>query len=368
MVFTVIAITWLDLWGEVFVYWLLPMSTFLMAILYVQDVGEHFGGERRGIARSRTVVAGWLERLIIAQNNVHFHTEHHLFPAVPCFRLKALHRELMRDPLYRERAVITQGYFGRLLYEISLPGNLRRKDSSICWRNRMETRYLQAYDVPGLLELEQSKWEPNQSAEARALLERIHAFPTLCIGCFCLDSGKVMASLFMRPVTPAIFSAPTRWEHTANTIALPALEDAMTRSLFGISLSSRRAEAVQEIFRFFYGRALKAGWKDIFLGSPIPGFEKACQGEPPLSVWRYVHAKRRANPSEPLDPQLRYYFRKGFHQIVSIQENYFPHRQSLNYGVILRGRLPFSNAEWFWGILPSSVANSLGALLMRLAM
>lgn len=218
------------------------------------------------------------------------------------------------------------------------------------------------------MELEKSKWESNQAADAKALLERIHAFPHLCIGSFCVDTGKAMASLFMRPVTPAIFSAPTRWEHTANGLALPPLERATTRSLFGISLSSNRAEAVDEIFRFFYGRALKAGWQDIFLGSPIPGFAKACQTEHELSVWRYVHAKRTKNASEPRDPQLRYYFKRGFREIVSIQENYFPHSESLNYGVILRGRLPFSEPQWFWSLVPSSFANALASLMIKFAL
>jgi fatty acid desaturase len=370
----VTAVSLLGWWREVLLYWLLPMSTFLMAILYVRDVGEHFGipgpGSGMSIANSRTVIAGWLERLLVSQNQVHFHTEHHLFPGVPFFRLPRLHAELMKDAQYRVRAVLTRGYFGELLEEIS-SGPARSvhsgKDVAICWRTRTETRYLQPYDVPRLMQLEHAKWEPDQAAEAGELLKRIHAFPTLCIGTFCLDSGKAMASLFMRPVAPAIFSAPTRWDVAADPAALQPWEEAGTRSLFGISLSSRRAEAVDAIFGFFYGRALKAGWQEIFLGSPIPGFAKARGKDDKLSVWRYVHARRLHHLDEPLDPQLRYYFRKGFRQIVSIHPDYFPHPASLDYGVILRGRVPLARLHWLWRRLPEPLLYRMAGWMMRVA-
>lgn len=113
------AVTWFGLWSTVLLYWIVPMSTFLMAILYVRDVGEHFGMPADGIGHSRTVQANWLERLLISQNGVQYHAEHHLFPSVPFFRLGKLHRALMTDPEYRRRAVVTRGYFGEMLQEIS---------------------------------------------------------------------------------------------------------------------------------------------------------------------------------------------------------------------------------------------------------
>ncbi|MFL9923002.1 fatty acid desaturase family protein [Herbaspirillum lusitanum] len=368
-VLAVLAISALGWWPEVLLYWVLPMSTFLMAILYVRDVGEHFGMPSQGFGHSRTVVAGWLERLLISQNGVHFHAEHHLFPSVPFFRLRRLHRILLSDQEYQVRAVITRGYFGQLLDEISRPGaggqqSGDRSGGKRTAGKRMETRYLQRQDVPALLELEQSKWEPNQAADAQTLQDRIRAFPTLSMACFCLDTGKALASLFLRPVSPAIFTAPTRWEYTADASAWPYLDGATTRSLFGISLSSNRADAVDDMFRFFYSRALKAGWTDVFLGSPMPGFRKARERDPQLSVWRYVHAKRTFHSQEPLDPQLRYYFRKGFRQIVSVHENYFPHDASLDYGVILRGHLPLSTSKRLWRIVPLFLIESFASLIL----
>lgn len=122
--------TYFSLWTTVFLYWLLPLGTFLMAILYIRDLGEHFGMPRHGLANSRTVVASWLERILISQNGVNFHTEHHLYPSVPFFRLQQLHRALVKNPDYRNAALITDGYLSGLTNELTAaPDNLQKDDA-----------------------------------------------------------------------------------------------------------------------------------------------------------------------------------------------------------------------------------------------
>ncbi|GAA4025740.1 fatty acid desaturase family protein [Actimicrobium antarcticum] len=115
----VAAVTYFGMWHTLLLYWIVPLATVLMAILYVRDLGEHFGLPAEGFANSRTVLVGWPERLLIAQNGVNFHAEHHLFPSVPFFRLGRLHRSLMQEPAFRARAVITQGYLTGVLAELS---------------------------------------------------------------------------------------------------------------------------------------------------------------------------------------------------------------------------------------------------------
>ena len=105
-------------WKELLLYWLLPLATFLMAILYLRDLGEHFGLAQPGFDSSRTVLTGWLGRLLIAQNGVNFHAEHHCYPSVPFFRLHRLHDALMRDHAYRSAAVVTDGYLSGLITEL----------------------------------------------------------------------------------------------------------------------------------------------------------------------------------------------------------------------------------------------------------
>ncbi|MEC4719062.1 hypothetical protein RY831_07875 [Noviherbaspirillum sp. CPCC 100848] len=226
------------------------------------------------------------------------------------------------------------------------------------------SRYLRPEDIPALLVLERAKWESHQAADAASLMLRIETFPQLCIGSFCADSGRALASLFMRPVSAQAFVAPTRWENAADVRLHHGAPDAGD-ALFGISLSSLDSKAVTQIFRFFHPRALKAGWRDIYLGSPIPGFRKARAQNPGLQVWQYAHARRGLRVNEPLDPQLRYYFRKGFKDIVSIQENYFPHEDSLNYGVIVRGSIPLSAPKQLWRHTPICILQTFSLLALR---
>lgn len=124
-------VTYFSLWATVFLFWLLPLGTFLMGILYIRDLGEHFGMPRNGLANSRTVVASRLERVLISQNGVNFHTEHHLYPSVPFFRLHQLHRALMSDSDYCRAALITNGYFSGLKEELtSTSESFRKRDTS----------------------------------------------------------------------------------------------------------------------------------------------------------------------------------------------------------------------------------------------
>jgi hypothetical protein len=233
--------------------------------------------------------------------------------------------------------------------------------------SRFEIRYLKPSDVPALVALEEAKWEPDQAATTDALHQRIQRYPELSIGAFCRATGQALASLFMRDIPPELFTAPTRWSNAAD-VRNDYGGAHLGHSLFGISLSSSNGDAVQAIFAFFYPRALRAGWRDIYLGSPIPGFRKAREKNPALTIWQYVHAKRHAASDEPMDPQLRYYHRKGFRHIVSIQEDYFPHPDSLDYGVILRGEIPLARPTRLWRMIPLPMLERVASVGLKLSL
>jgi hypothetical protein len=190
-------------------------------------------------------------------------------------------------------------------------------------------QYLTVGDLPALLELENEKWAANQMASITELESRIHAHPNLCIGAFCASTGKILASVFLKPVQPDFWLHVNTWD---DCVALPSPH--RTDSLFGISLSSREgpgADAALELVAF---TARNNGWRHIYLGSPVPGLREWQNRNPQGDAETYVHLQRG---SLPADPQLRYYHRQGFKQIMSVKPGYFPHDRSLDYGVILRG-------------------------------
>lgn len=233
-----------------------------------------------------------------------------------------------------------------------------------CERQREQrpgARFLKHGDIPALIELEAEKWTTDQAATGDEMAERISCYPDLSVGAFCHVSGKAIASLFMKPVLP------TFWEHARNwrdcSVSATPLT---TASLFGISLSSSRPEGVAAILEFFWPHALSAGWRHIYLGTPIPGWREWRAAHSGRSVIDYVTS--RGVRGLPIDPQLRYYFARGFKQIVCVKRDYFPHAASEDIGVILRGTVPLSSCSLVWRALRAEstqrVTRSLASRLL----
>lgn len=205
-------------------------------------------------------------------------------------------------------------------------------------------RPLDLHDIDALLALEHAKWDRHQAATAGQLKARIAAHPQLSLGAFCAHSGQVLASLFLKPVPDDFARYVNTWD---DAMRLPV--PVRSRSLFGISLSSRHGAGVDALLQYFWPRALHGGWRSIYLGSPLPGLSDWLARHAGGSPQDYMQATRRRLP---LDPQLRYYHRRGFRCIVALKPGYFPHQASLDHGVLLRGTVPLSAAGPLWKRLP----------------
>ena len=83
--------------------WLLPLVTTLQPILRLRAICEHgavtdLSSPLTAARSNRTVGAplNWLARLLLFPHHVNYHLEHHLYPAVPHYRLPQLHRMLQQ--------------------------------------------------------------------------------------------------------------------------------------------------------------------------------------------------------------------------------------------------------------------------------
>jgi fatty acid desaturase len=61
------------------------------------------------LRNTRTTLATWWERLLLAPNRVNYHLEHHLLMTVPHYKLPRLHR-MLADRGLLDGALVTQGY------------------------------------------------------------------------------------------------------------------------------------------------------------------------------------------------------------------------------------------------------------------
>jgi fatty acid desaturase len=73
------------------------------------------------LRNTRTTLASWWERLLLAPNRVNYHLEHHLLMTVPLYKLPRLHRLLDERGLL-DGACVTRGYADVLRRAASKPG------------------------------------------------------------------------------------------------------------------------------------------------------------------------------------------------------------------------------------------------------
>ncbi|HLK09872.1 MAG TPA: fatty acid desaturase family protein [Candidatus Binatia bacterium] len=94
-----------------YLLWVGAWLTTYSLVMRIRSIAEHamIGDPADPLRNTRTTLAAWWERLVLAPNRVNFHLEHHLLPTVPHYRLPRLHR-LLRERGVLERACVTRGY------------------------------------------------------------------------------------------------------------------------------------------------------------------------------------------------------------------------------------------------------------------
>ncbi|MBT4520545.1 MAG: fatty acid desaturase family protein [Halieaceae bacterium] len=82
-----------------YLVWIGAYLTTFMLIIRLRQVAEHaavpdlYDLDPR--KNTRTTIARWWERLILAPNGVNYHMEHHFMASVPCYKLKEMHQHLL---------------------------------------------------------------------------------------------------------------------------------------------------------------------------------------------------------------------------------------------------------------------------------
>ena len=108
---------------ELYLLWVGAWFTTYSLVTRIRAIAEHNmvpdpGDELRN---TRTTLARWWERLLLAPNRVNFHLEHHLLPNAPLYHLPRLHR-LLRDRGVLEGALVSPSYSSVLRQATSKAG------------------------------------------------------------------------------------------------------------------------------------------------------------------------------------------------------------------------------------------------------
>ena len=98
-----------------YLLWIAAWLTSYSLVMRLRSIAEHamIPDPESDVGNTRTTVARWWERLLIAPNYVNYHLEHHLLMTVPHYNLPRMHR-LLRDRGVLGDACVTRGYPGVL--------------------------------------------------------------------------------------------------------------------------------------------------------------------------------------------------------------------------------------------------------------
>jgi fatty acid desaturase len=92
--------------------WLVPLTSSFMFFMFLRDVYQHSNADDGRLTNSRVFFTDPFTRWAVFVYGQDMHIPHHLFPAIPHYRLRDLHGLLKQDhPAYREEVVETHGTF-----------------------------------------------------------------------------------------------------------------------------------------------------------------------------------------------------------------------------------------------------------------
>ncbi len=103
-------------WGPAWAYfgllWLVPVFTAFPLFMILRQWVQHGNADRGRYTNTRVFLVGPLVRYAVFPFGMDYHLPHHLMASVPHYNLKRLHEIMLRDPEYRDKGVIVEGYFG----------------------------------------------------------------------------------------------------------------------------------------------------------------------------------------------------------------------------------------------------------------
>ncbi len=98
-------------WSFFGLLWILPLFTTFPLFMILREWIQHGNADRGRLTNTRIfLVNNPLVRYAVFPWGMDYHLPHHLFASVPHYKLKELHEVLLRDPEYREKGVIVEGW------------------------------------------------------------------------------------------------------------------------------------------------------------------------------------------------------------------------------------------------------------------
>jgi len=94
-----------------FILWVFPLVYVFPYFMLVREIFQHANAGTDELDNSRVMHVGPVARWAVMGYGNDYHLIHHIYPNVPCYRLREVHEHLLEaDPGYREAVVETEGF------------------------------------------------------------------------------------------------------------------------------------------------------------------------------------------------------------------------------------------------------------------
>lgn len=117
---------------ELWLLWAAAWLTTHTLVTRIRSIAEHALTPHADdpLNNTRTTLARWWERLLVAPNHVNYHLEHHLLMTVPHYNLPRMHR-MLRERGKLEAACVERGYWKVLERAASKPDRGGRDEPAV---------------------------------------------------------------------------------------------------------------------------------------------------------------------------------------------------------------------------------------------
>jgi hypothetical protein len=99
-------------WAYYGLFWILPLFTTFPVFMVLREWIQHGNADRGRLTNSRVFLVDPISRYAVFPLGMDYHLPHHLYASVPHYKLRALHKALLRDPEYAEKGQIVEGWLG----------------------------------------------------------------------------------------------------------------------------------------------------------------------------------------------------------------------------------------------------------------
>jgi fatty acid desaturase len=93
-------------------YWLIPFVTWTQIANRLRRIAEHSGiPNKPADLQTRTTTHGLLTRIFLAPKYISYHNEHHIYPGIPCYNLRATHEMFNKHEVIKQNLHVSKSYF-----------------------------------------------------------------------------------------------------------------------------------------------------------------------------------------------------------------------------------------------------------------